>query len=321
MAGTRPVGVVADRQVRRLHPRPPWRGRGRRSRSAGSSRPIWNRATGPSNRPLPAVRVMAGGRQRQALEAAPGRADAEQGAARRSSASTASVREPRRELDAEQAGGAREVPLPQRVARRAGQSRVQHPRDLRPGGEPLGHAQAGLASAGPAGRPWCARRAAPASNRPGWHIGRAGARWCAHAPSAPRSATVMLPSSTSEWPATYLVSAWIDTSTPWVKGWKERMPQVLSISTASPLAWATAARAGMSCTSKRVAARALGIEHAGLRADQGRERAGRDLGVVVGGRDAHAREEGVAERARRAVDAVRHQAVIAGWRGRPAAAR
>ena len=113
-------------------------------RSAVSSSPIWKRATTPANFGGVAVAGdVAGGGQRQALEAAPGRADAEQRQAVDHRVDRLGG-EARLELDAEQAGGAGEVPLPQLVAGRAGQRRVQHAGDFRPGGEPFRDDQAGI---------------------------------------------------------------------------------------------------------------------------------------------------------------------------------
>ncbi|MDT4880162.1 hypothetical protein FQZ97_1158910 [compost metagenome] len=49
----------------------------------------------------------------------------------------------------------------------------------------------------------------------------------------------------------YLVAAWMEMSTPCLKEGKcTGVPQVLSSITSAPWAWATAAMAGTSCTSK-----------------------------------------------------------------------
>ena len=84
-----------------------------------------------------------------------------------------------------------------------------------------------------------------------------GLAYCPSAIEASRSrtqsasaATVTAPRMMSECPPIYLVAAWIEMSTPWRNGWKKWMPQVLSIMTFAPWAWATAASAGTSCTSK-----------------------------------------------------------------------
>ena len=59
------------------------------------------------------------------------------------------------------------------------------------------------------------------------------------------------PSIRSECPERYFVAAWIATSTPWPIALKKSgEAQVLSITTFAPRAWAAAAIAGMSCTSK-----------------------------------------------------------------------
>jgi hypothetical protein len=61
----------------------------------------------------------------------------------------------------------------------------------------------------------------------------------------------MTPSSTSEWPAIYLVAACTETSTPWSNARKKSgVAQVLSITTSALRACATAAIAETSCTSK-----------------------------------------------------------------------
>ena len=55
----------------------------------------------------------------------------------------------------------------------------------------------------------------------------------------------------SEWPTIYFVPAWIETSAPSASGWqKSGEAQVLSTASTAPCAWAAAASAGRSCTSK-----------------------------------------------------------------------
>jgi hypothetical protein len=62
---------------------------------------------------------------------------------------------------------------------------------------------------------------------------------------------IAIPSMASEWPAIYLVPAWIETSTPWASGWKKSgVAQVLSIITVAAAAFAARAIAGTSATSK-----------------------------------------------------------------------
>src|SRR5690349_2709626 len=103
----------------------------------------------------------------------------------------------------------------------------------------------------------------------------------------------MIPSIASEWPTMYLVAAWMTMSTPWRSGfWNSGVAQVLSSTTSAPAAWAAAAMAGTSWTSK------VGD-------------AGADQRVVVGGGDAEAAEQPVAQGADRSIDAVAHQDVIA----------
>ncbi len=110
--------------------------------------------------------------------------------------------------------GAGEIALPERVAGRAGQRRVQHLLHLRPRRRASAPREPGLHLLRPAARRACAARAAPASNRRDWRTGRAQRRCRAPAPNPSSLLVVTLPSSTSEWPPTYFVSAWIDTSTP-----------------------------------------------------------------------------------------------------------
>ena len=51
-------------------------------------------------------------------------------------------------------------------------------------------------------------------------------------------AAVMLPNMASAWPTMYLVAAWMEMSTPLVKGWKVSTPQVLSSTNSASWAWA-----------------------------------------------------------------------------------
>ena len=150
-------------------------------------------------------------RDREAFVAAPGCADAEQ--FERIEESIHRLLRHRLEHHAEQARGAGEVALPQRVAGMARHRRMQQAQALR---------AAAPASARPQGRIRSAARAAPPSVRK--------PRWPRYTSSGPtcrplrrtklrRSATVALlaatvPSITSEWPPKYLVPAWIDRSTP-----------------------------------------------------------------------------------------------------------
>ena len=65
------------------------------------------------------------------------------------------------------------------------------------------------------------------------------------------------------------------TSTPWVNGWKEWMPQVLSIITTSPVRMRDRGQRRDVLHLERVAAGAFGIQYARFRPDQAGQHVGR----------------------------------------------
>ena len=176
-------------------------------RSVTSSSPIWKRIAGPPGAQRSRCGTREVERDGEALEAAPGGADAEQ---RQRVEERDSPRPAARlEHDAEQPARAGEVALPDRVAGIALERRMQHARDLGPLREPARDLRGRTPGAARAAPPWCAGRAGRDTCRRGRRTGRkADVYSCSALAVAALAETV--PSITSEWPPIYLVPDMID---------------------------------------------------------------------------------------------------------------